>query len=428
MWISRHLAVGRLGRAALAFAALAVLAAAPAVSAAEQRKAGEVVSETKVLTAADGRQVRYEIGAVFVPENRDAKTSRIIAVGFARLRPAEPTGAPPMFVLPGGPGDSYLGAFSETTDRARRQQAQLLQLSRAGDVVVIDQRGYSRRGEVLGFVGRPRDLPLDRPASLAADTAENLKIFKAAVAANADKDLSGYTVLQCVEDVNDLRQALGYGQITLVGQSFGSQWSFAVMRRRPEIVARALLSGVEPLDYAYDMPSHIYAALQRIAWDADHDPGLRPYLPNGGVMAAVGAVQRRLAKAPVRVRIKDDKTGRMSTVALGREDFQRAMLTPAADWPALVLSAYHGRYDDWARAVAAQRRASDERDALIGPLIDTSLGVTPAREHLLRTDAGVAAMGWWDFDAYIATLESMQIGEMLKVRQAQYDRFASATK
>ena len=33
-----------------------------------------------------------------------------------------------------------------------------------------------------------------------------------------------------------------------------------------------------------------------------------------------------------------------------------------------------------------------------------------------------------DFDAYIATLESMQIGEMLKIRQAQYDRFASATK
>ena len=33
-----------------------------------------------------------------------------------------------------------------------------------------------------------------------------------------------------------------------------------------------------------------------------------------------------------------------------------------------------------------------------------------------------------DFDAYIATLDSMQIGEMLKVRQAQYDRFAAATK
>ena len=33
-----------------------------------------------------------------------------------------------------------------------------------------------------------------------------------------------------------------------------------------------------------------------------------------------------------------------------------------------------------------------------------------------------------DFDAYIATLESLQIGEMLKIRQAQYDRFASVTK
>ena len=31
-----------------------------------------------------------------------------------------------------------------------------------------------------------------------------------------------------------------------------------------------------------------------------------------------------------------------------------------------------------------------------------------------------------EFDSYIATLESMQIGELLKVRQAQYDRFASA--
>ncbi len=33
-----------------------------------------------------------------------------------------------------------------------------------------------------------------------------------------------------------------------------------------------------------------------------------------------------------------------------------------------------------------------------------------------------------DFDTYIATLESMQIAEMLKVRQAQYDRFAAAQK
>ena len=31
-----------------------------------------------------------------------------------------------------------------------------------------------------------------------------------------------------------------------------------------------------------------------------------------------------------------------------------------------------------------------------------------------------------DFDTYIATLESMGIEEMLKVRQAQYDRFAAA--
>ena len=33
-----------------------------------------------------------------------------------------------------------------------------------------------------------------------------------------------------------------------------------------------------------------------------------------------------------------------------------------------------------------------------------------------------------EFDSYIATLEAMQIGELLKVRQAQYDRFAASLK
>jgi len=29
------------------------------------------------------------------------------------------------------------------------------------------------------------------------------------------------------------------------------------MRRHQDVITRALLSGVEPLDYGYDMPSHV---------------------------------------------------------------------------------------------------------------------------------------------------------------------------
>jgi pimeloyl-ACP methyl ester carboxylesterase len=73
--------------------------------------------------------------------------------------------------------------------------------------------------------------------------------------------------------------ALGYPKISLSGQSFGSQWSFAVMRLHPDVVARAVISGTEPLEKGFDMPSQILASLQRVAWEAEHDPKLQPYLP-----------------------------------------------------------------------------------------------------------------------------------------------------
>ena len=83
--------------------------------------------------------------------------------------------------------------------------------------------------------------------------------------------------------VAELRKALGYEKIILNGTSFGSQWSFAVMRLHPGIVARALLSGIEPLNHGYDMPSHVFAAVQRMWRTLDEDPRFESYLPEGGM-------------------------------------------------------------------------------------------------------------------------------------------------
>ncbi|NOK17128.1 alpha/beta fold hydrolase [Corallococcus carmarthensis] len=260
-----------------------VLLTTPAHAAStDSHRAGEIVWESGSTKTAEGAPVQYELGTLFVPENRAVANSRLIGVGFARVKAARPTGAPPIFILPGGPARSYLNAFTDEDTAAKKQLAGVFPFTAAGDVIVMDQRGYSKRGEEL-LVARPHQ-PLDRPRTLAADAAELVKLARDAVAAHPGKDLAGYTIVQCAEDVNDLRRALGYEQITLSGQSFGSQWSFAVMKLHPEIVARAWLSGVEPLDNAFDMPSHVFAVLQRIAWDADRAPELAPWLPRGGVM------------------------------------------------------------------------------------------------------------------------------------------------
>ncbi|MDR7114269.1 alpha/beta hydrolase [Caulobacter sp. BE254] len=315
-------------------------------------KAGEIVMERGVTTTGDGRSIAYEIGTLYAPENRAASGGRIIGVGFARLKAAHPTGAPPIFILPGGPGRSYLNAFTDTDEAGRSRLAEVLAYTEAADVVVVDQRGWSRRGDVLELSAP--DQPLDRPRTLAADAADMNALARAAVAANSGKDLAGYTIVQCAEDVNDLRRALGYERIALSGQSFGSQWSFAVMRLHPDVVARAVLSGGEPLDDAFDMPSQILASLQRVAFEAEQDPGLKPYLPAGGLMGAVRTV-------------------------------------------------HSGRYDDWARETIERRRNAEGAVRLIEPLIDSSLGVSAARGHRLRTDPAADILGFWDFDAVTAT-------------------------
>jgi pimeloyl-ACP methyl ester carboxylesterase len=367
-------------------------------------KAGEVFIEPVALTTPETGTIIIEMGTLYAPENRDDPKSRIIGVGFARLRALEQTGAPPTFHLPGGPGGSFLRGLKQSNRQLARGLKYIEAYRKVSDVILVDQRGNSERGEVLMYKYRTRQQPLDEPGSLARSRAGFVEMARAASSEFAGKgiDLRGYNVKECADDVNDIRRALAYDRITLVGTSFGSQWSFAIMRRHPDVVARALLSGVEPLDYGYDMPSHVFAAMQRMWWEAEKDPRWKPYLPPGGVAAAVREVLRRFDKGPIRVQVKDQTSGETQTVTLGREDFQRSL---AGSGPAFVVSLYHERYESWARSVAASRKDREGELLMIAPLIDTSLGVTPRREHLLRTDAGTAFLGEWNFDGYIATAE-----------------------
>jgi pimeloyl-ACP methyl ester carboxylesterase len=366
-----------------------------ASTSATAHKAGEIVIEPATIAISANEKLDYELGTLYVPENRAEPTSRIISIGFARFKAAQPGNAPPTFHLPGGPGFSYITSLKGMIGHFMRYR-------HIGDVVLIDQRGYSDRGEILRFSHHSADEPLDQPGTLAASTAAFVEMSKAAVADCAKKgiDLRGYTVKACVEDLNDLRKALGYDKISLVGISYGSQWSFATMRLHPEIVARALLSGVEPLDMGYDMPSGVFAAIQRYWKEAEKDKQLQPYIPAGGIEAAAKAVAKRFDNGPLKVTVKD-KNGDV-TIALGKEDFQRDFMHKAGDGPAFVLSLYHEHYDAWAKSVTARRRGHTADQKIIGPCIDTSLGVTPGREKRLRADPMTEYLGQWNWDAYIA--------------------------
>src|SRR5207249_3424930 len=102
---------------------------------------------------------------------------------------------------------------------ARLKQIELY--CKVSDVVLVDQRGFSERGDVMKFKHKTPEEPLDRPGSLARSTAAFQEMARAAVAEYTKKgfDLRGYTVKECADDVNELCRALGYERLTLVGTS-----------------------------------------------------------------------------------------------------------------------------------------------------------------------------------------------------------------
>ena len=388
-------------------ACLTVVSILSSLHAEAQESGGDVVIETAEIVLTNGRVEEYELGTLYVPEVRDDPFSREIQVGFARFPARNETTAPPIFHLPGGPGTSLLQRMNSGSARDRQNFLDGLESDRAiSDVILVDQRGYSEAGDVL-----MSDFPVP-PGTAQTNTSqqEEIDLFIAftehcvAAFAETEIDLAGYTVKECATDVYDLALALEYDKITLVGTSFGSQWSFAIMRMYPQIVARALLSGVEPLNHGYDMPSYVFAAIQRMWLVVDQDEYYQPYLPPGGMGEAAEAVIRKL-EGPLVIQAEDGSR----SVTLGPSDF------PSRN-PAAILALYHGHYDPWLEADDDSENQVLRRP-LIGPLIDSSLSATPERRHLLWTDPATRYLTRGNFSSYLATAElwpSPDVGDELR--------------
>jgi pimeloyl-ACP methyl ester carboxylesterase len=350
-----------------------------------------------------GGTLACELGTLVVPENRDDPHGRMIKVGFLRFPALRRTGAPPTIHLPDGPGKSFLINFNayEMCPTCRvidQSMADYIEAYRqCGDVIFIDQRGYSKPGDILTYPCPREAQPYNQPGSARQRILAQVEAEKRAVEdfkRNTRVDLRGYSIQAYAEDVRDLAQALGYPRVTLVGHSFGGQWAFATMKLFPDLVARAVIIGVEPLDCAYDMPSHVYAALQRTWWNVEQDPRFQCFLPRdgSGMAGAVRKIIHRLKDHTVKYEDKDNPAG---TVVLGRDDFQPDTLKPA-----MILAIYHEQYETWAHHVCRYRRAGSETEPAIQPLIDSSLRVSALRRQMLRTDAVMEVLGQWFVDSY----------------------------
>lgn len=318
-------------------------------------------------------------GTVTVRENRAAADGRTIPLHVMILRGhMAPHDADPVFALNGGPG---LAA----TNLAGWAAAALGELRESRDIVLVDVRGtgasapldcdmYEDAGRRQPFLDP--SFPLERVRQCAARLA-------------AHADLTRYTTSVIADDLDDVRRALGYGQVNLLGASYGSRLALTYMRRHPASVRSAVLVGVSPPEAPILLVSP--RATQRVldhAFDeCARDADCRRASPDP--RADVARVLATLRAAPATVRLWSWRRLSFETLTLTArgvaERLWAASYVPGAvvDELPFVHLAVQGHYEELASRFAReslQRRSGRAEGMMLSVLCAEDAPRLPAAD------------------------------------------------
>ena len=247
-------------------------------------------------------------GTYEVFENRAARRGRKIRLRVvvlpARERPVSPD---PVVFFEGGPGASAI-------DSAPDVEAEMGEILRHRDILLVDVRGTGQSG--------PLDCPQpdgDRALEEALDTfMDPAAIRHCRDVLAREHDLSQYTTETIVDDVDEVRAALGYSKVNLSGASYGTRAALIYLRRHPDRVRTVFLFSVVPQDARIPtfLAAHTQAAFDRLAADCAADPGCRAAFPDPA--ADLRTVLERLAARPAEVPVQGED-GRETRLRLSRE-------------------------------------------------------------------------------------------------------------
>lgn len=185
-------------------------------------------------------------GKLEVFENREKRSGRKIALNVLVLPSQAADKKPdPIFFLVGGPGAgaavmAKIGGQKDLINRFRRDR----------DVVFVDQRGTGDSNPLrCNLLGDP-----DKMQGYFDDTRGVDKVAACRAELEKNADLTLYTTSIAMDDLDDVRRALGYTTINLYGGSYGSTAALEYLRRHEKQVRSVTIEGVAPPDYRLPLP------------------------------------------------------------------------------------------------------------------------------------------------------------------------------
>ena len=187
-----------------------------------------------------------QCGTYRVYENRSANSGRQIDLKIAVLPATSDRVEPdPLFYFAGGPGGA-------ATDVAPMFKAEFTELNKTRDIVLIDQRGTGG-SHLLLCPELKKAFDISDGAALSGYVQDCL--------AGLNADPRWYTTRAYVDDVNEIRQALGYNQINISGGSYGGTVVQVYLLQHPDSVRTALINNSTLIDYP--VMEHIADSSQR---------------------------------------------------------------------------------------------------------------------------------------------------------------------
>jgi len=252
-------------------------------------------------------------GSYAVFEDREARSGRMIKLDLVILHATGPSPKPdPLFYLAGGPGQANVDVYRGYVESWFRRER---------DIVFVNVRGtggdndlqcelHGGDANIQGYLENPFDVEEFRNCQK-----ELKKKF----------DLTKYSTPIAMDDLNDVRKALGYEKINLMGTSGGTRSSLVYMRRHPETVRSAILIGVAPLAYRNPLyhPGGAQYALDLLFKECSDDSACSEAFPS--LEEEFWTVLERLEEGPVQVTIAHPVTEEDVEVRLSLPAFTEAI-------------------------------------------------------------------------------------------------------
>ncbi len=352
----------------------------------------QISKQMEQVVSEDNRSMEVESGFLSVAENRKKINSgNTISIAYQRLRTESAYPKTAVFLLAGGPGASWLNTL-----RLKERFSEVLFYNQFFDVVLFDQRGAGRSVPQLSC-DDSRQIPLSEPF-----TQQSVGSAIKAVAIKCrdfwlDKgvDLASYNTVESAGDINDLRLALGYEKIILIGGSYGSHLGLHFISEYPEVVSRAIFHGLEGPDHTWDKPSDVLNTLKRIATETEQSDFYQTQIPKQGLLWALQTVIKKVEKNNPKVALKVN--GKNTEVVVNKFVIQALASLKAGKrhavlkWPDLIIAMYKGDFSMPAQLSLAMRKVSAPNAMSIS--MDFASGISEKRYQEITHDPAQNILG-----------------------------------